>query len=81
MLTKPVSDTPGPWFWQVLFGLQLAFYATAGIGYILENRQTRWKLTFVPFYFVFMNWCVLLGFWRYGNGNISGIWEKARRAA
>ena len=81
MLSKPVSDTPGPGFWQMLFGLQLAFYAAAGIGYILENRQTRWKLTFVPFYFVFMNWCVLLGFWRYGNGNISGIWEKARRAA
>jgi len=81
LLTRPVSDASEPGFWQVLFGLQLAFYAAAGVGYVLENRQTRWKLTFVPFYFVFMNWCVLLGFWRYGNGNISGIWEKARRAA
>ena len=79
MLTQPGTDAAG--FWPVLFGLQLAFYAAAGIGYVLENRHTRWKLTFVPFYFVFMNWCVLLGFWRYGNGNISGIWEKARRAA
>ena len=81
MLTRPASDASGPGFWQVLFGLQLAFYAAAGVGYLLENRQTRWKLTFVPFYFVFMNWCVILGFWRYGNGNISGIWEKAKRAA
>lgn len=81
MLTQPGTDSSGGNFWQALFGLQLTFYGAAGIGYILENRQTRWKLTFVPFYFVFMNWCVLLGFWRYGNGNISGIWEKARRAA
>ena len=81
MLTQPVGLNSGVGFWQVLFGLQLAFYAAAGVGYVLENRQTRWKLTFVPFYFVFMNWCVLLGFWRYGNGNISGIWEKSRRAA
>lgn len=84
MLTQPVggvADAEQILFWQVLFGLQLAFYTAAVVGYVLENRQTRWKLTFVPFYFVFMNWCVLLGFWRYGNGNISGIWEKARRAA
>jgi len=81
MLTQPDADASGGNFWQALFGLQLTFYVAAGIGYILENRKTRWKLTFVPYYFVFMNWCVLLGFWRYGNGNISGIWEKARRAA
>ncbi|WP_139361712.1 glycosyltransferase family 2 protein [Spirosoma sp. 209] len=79
MLTRP--DPASTRFWWLLFGIQLVFYAAAMLGYVLENRQTRWKLTFVPFYFVFMNWCVLLGFWRYGNGSISGVWEKARRAA
>ncbi|MBD2704319.1 glycosyltransferase family 2 protein [Spirosoma sp. BT702] len=68
-------------FWQLLFIGQLVFYAIATIGYVLENRQTRFKLTFVPFYFVFMNWCVLAGFIRFCNGNLSGVWEKAKRAS
>ena len=84
LLTEPsVVGRPSPdlFFWQTVLVLQLIFYATACVGYTLENRQTRWKLTFVPFYFVFMNWCVLLGFARFRNGPISGVWEKAKRAA
>lgn len=67
-------------FWWLVFIGQVGFYLLAYTGYVLENKQTRWKLAFVPFYFVFMNWCVLLGFVRYCNGNISGVWEKAKRA-
>lgn len=67
--------------WQMLLVVQGIFYATAYLGYVLENRQTRWKLTFVPYYFVFMNWCVLLGFARFNRGNLSGVWEKSKRAA
>lgn len=74
---KPEPDTG---FWRIVLGLQLVFYGMAGVGYALENRQTRWKLTFVPFYFVFMNWCVLLGFVRFWNGNTSTLWEKSERA-
>ncbi len=68
-------------FWESMLIAQVVFYLIAGVGYVLENRQTRFKLTFVPFYFVFMNWCVLAGFARYWNGNLSGVWEKSRRAA
>ncbi len=68
-------------FWWFVLAGQTVFYLTAYMGYVLENRQTRWKLTFVPFYFVFMNWCVLLGFARFCNGNLSGVWEKSKRAA
>lgn len=67
--------------WLTVLLLQTVFYVAAYIGYVLESRQTRWKLTFVPFYFVFMNWCVLLGFARYNRGNLSGVWEKSRRAS
>lgn len=84
MLTQPATQaadalTDGR-FWWLLLALQIVFYAAAYIGYVVESRQTRWKLTFVPFYFVFMNWCVLLGFARFCTGNISGVWEKSRRA-
>lgn len=68
-------------FWNLMLAGQVLFYSMAGVGYYLENRQTRWKATFVPYYFVFMNWCVLLGLVRFWNGGMSGIWEKAARAA
>lgn len=66
-------------FWALLLVGQLGFYALAYVGYQNEDKQTRWKPAFVPFYFVFMNVCVLLGLVRYWQGGISGIWEKAAR--
>ena len=85
LLFQPANQSAGlfsPYFWWFVFGLQLTFYVAAAAGYVLESRQTRWKLTFVPFYFVFMNWCVLAGFGRFYTGNIagSGVWDKAKRA-
>ncbi|WP_288424915.1 glycosyltransferase family 2 protein [uncultured Spirosoma sp.] len=77
LLTQPNV----PPLWIGLFWAQILFYIAAGVGYILESRQTRWKLTFVPFYFVYMNVCVLAGFLRYRRGGLSGKWEKSRRAA
>ncbi len=75
--TNPVAFV----FWWGMLLAQVIFYTMAYVGYRLESRQTRWKATFVPFYFVFMNWCVLLGLVRFWNGGLSGIWEKAARAA
>lgn len=60
---------------------QIAFYAMAIIGYYLENQKIRVKALFVPFYFSFMNYCAIKGYFRYRNGLTSGIWEKAKRAA
>ena len=83
ILTEPFVTAKAPkdiFLWQITLVAQFVFYFIAYIGYRLENRQTRWKLTFVPFYFVFMNWCVLLGFARFRNGNLSGVWEKSKRA-
>ena len=66
-------------FWGGMLVVQLLFYGLAYIGYQNEDRQTRWKPAFVPFYFVFMNACVLFGLVRYWQGGISGIWDKAAR--
>ncbi len=74
-------QTSAVFFWWAALLIQSCFYVMAYIGYRLESRHTRWKVTFVPFYFVFMNWCVVLGLVRFWNGGISGIWEKAARAA
>lgn len=80
LLNLLLVTQPNAGFWWLMLLGQVLFYAVAAVGYQLENRQTRWKLTFVPFYFVFMNGCVLAGFLRYKRGNLSGVWEKSRRA-
>ena len=62
-----------------LFWLQLLFYVAALTGWYLENRKTRNKLLFVPYYFMIMNLSVILGFLRYVKGSQSVNWERAKR--
>jgi len=66
--------------YQVLLWMQLLFYAGALLGWILENRSTRIKLLFVPYYFFMMNLCVVLGFLRFIRKRQSVTWEKAIRS-
>lgn len=68
-------------FYSTLFWLQVLFYIAALTGWFLENRETRVKLLFVPYYFFIMNLSVFLGFFRYMNKTQSVNWERAKRAA
>jgi cellulose synthase/poly-beta-1,6-N-acetylglucosamine synthase-like glycosyltransferase len=67
--------------YAVLFGLQLAFYIAALTGWFMENRSTRIKALFVPYYFFIMNLSVVLGFFRYMKKTQTVNWERAKRAA
>lgn len=58
---------------------QLLFYLLAAIGWWLENRSIRVKVLFVPYYFVMMNACILLGWRRYRKGQQQVTWAKAQR--
>ena len=66
--------------YSILFWLQLLFYCAALLGWFLENRATRIKSLFVPYYFFIMNLSVVLGFVRYIRNNQSVNWERAKRA-
>ncbi|MFN8250915.1 MAG: glycosyltransferase family 2 protein [Ferruginibacter sp.] len=68
-------------FYATLFWLQVIFYIAALTGWFLENRETRVKLLFVPYYFFIMNLSVFLGFFRYMNRTQTVNWERAKRAA
>lgn len=68
-------------FYSSLFWLQILFYAAALTGWFLENRETRIKLLFVPYYFFIMNLSVFLGFFRYINKTQTVNWDRAKRAA
>ncbi|PQB05088.1 glycosyltransferase family 2 protein [Aureitalea marina] len=67
--------------YTVLFWGQLMFYLGALVGLILENRSLRIKVLFVPYYFLMMNYSVVMGFSRYLSANQSVNWERAQRAA
>ncbi|MEM6831564.1 MAG: glycosyltransferase, partial [Bacteroidota bacterium] len=62
-----------------LFGLQLLFYLLALIGWVLQFIKTKIKVFFIPFYFVFMNIAVYLGFVRLMRGKQSVLWARAER--
>lgn len=66
--------------WDMFFGLQLVFYLLAILGYIGERTQKKLKLPGIAYYFVFMNYSVILGFFRFLSGRQSAAWDKARRS-
>ncbi len=71
----------GMHFYMWLFWAQIIFYSLALLGWILQNRNIKMKILFIPYYFTMMNYAVFMGFFRYIRGKQSAVWEKAKRAA
>jgi len=65
--------------YTVAFILQAGFYVMAVTGWVLANREIRVKLLYIPFYFLFMNLAVFLGFRRFIQNKQTVLWEKASR--
>ncbi len=70
----------GSTFYQWMLAAQVAFYAAAWAGYLLERRKMKVKVFFVPYYFCVMNYAQYAGFRRFVRGKQSVMWEKAKRA-
>jgi len=67
--------------YSVLLGAQFLFYATALVGFVLEQFDAKVKLIYVPYYFCVMNYAVYAGGWRLLRGVQGAIWEKAERSS
>ena len=65
--------------YATFFWLHFIFYIAALTGWFLENRSTRIKVLFVPYYFFIMNLSVVLGFFRYIKKSQTVNWERAKR--
>ncbi|WP_129713816.1 glycosyltransferase family 2 protein [Pedobacter sp. SYP-B3415] len=65
--------------YDIIFAGQLFFYGLALMGFVLERRQLKIKIAFIPYYFCMMNYAVLAGTLRYLKGNQAAAWEKAKR--
>lgn len=67
-------------FYEILLYVQILSYLLAAIGWYFENRQIRFKLLFVPYYFLSINFASIRGIFRYLKGKQSVNWEKSKRA-
>jgi cellulose synthase/poly-beta-1,6-N-acetylglucosamine synthase-like glycosyltransferase len=65
-------------FYSVFFVLQNVAYAMAFAGWFFKSLRAS-IILFVPFYFVFMNASLVVGFFRYVTGVQSAVWEKSKR--
>ena len=59
--------------------VQILFYGFALSGLYLAPRNRMNRLLQVPYYFLFMNIMVYLGFFRFLSRHQSSVWEKASR--
>ena len=65
--------------YELLFAMQLIFYGSCFIGWLMAiNRKTFFMFS-IPFYIVFMHAAMLAGIVRFANGKQSVLWEKAKR--
>ena len=61
--------------------IQVCFYLMAIVGsFVIRSGKKITPLT-IPFYFVFMNYCLVKGFIRFIGHQQSVIWEKSQRQA
>jgi hypothetical protein len=59
--------------------VQTAFYAFALFGWIFIHAGKRAGIFTIPFYFIFMNYCLVKGFLRFVLGKQTVLWEKSLR--
>jgi cellulose synthase/poly-beta-1,6-N-acetylglucosamine synthase-like glycosyltransferase len=69
----------GSLFYQVVLALQVLFYIMGITGWIYASRNIRLKAVYIPFYFLFMNLSVFIGFSRFIRNKQTVLWEKAAR--
>ena len=67
-------------FYSLFFYFQVICYLLAAVGWYFENRKLRFKLLFIPYYFVSINYASIRGMFRYFKGKQSVKWEKSKRA-
>jgi len=58
---------------------QIAFYGMAFLGWLFSLRNIKNNLFYIPYYFVFINVALYIGFSRFLKKKQTVLWEKAKR--
>jgi poly-beta-1,6-N-acetyl-D-glucosamine synthase len=66
-------------FYTVFLVAQILFYLMALAGAIMSGTKKKIALFYISYYFLFINYSVYLGFFRFLKGKQSVLWEKAAR--
>jgi poly-beta-1,6-N-acetyl-D-glucosamine synthase len=66
-------------FYSYSLVLQIIFYAAALAGWIFMMKGKRAALINIPFYFLFMNYCLVKGFFHFVARKQTVLWEKSER--
>ena len=69
----------GSSFCMLLLFTQVVCYAAAFTGWLLIKNNRKAGILTIPFYFVFMNYCMAKGFVRFITGKQSVLWERSAR--
>jgi cellulose synthase/poly-beta-1,6-N-acetylglucosamine synthase-like glycosyltransferase len=65
--------------YKMLLACQVVFYLLAMLGGTLVQKQGWKQVLLVPYYFVFMNLSLCIGFYRFVTKQQTIIWKKAER--
>lgn len=65
--------------YAILLVLQIAWYLAAAAGWVNAVRNSKTGWLFLPFYFTFMNICVIAGLRRFLLKQQTAVWRKASR--
>jgi biofilm PGA synthesis N-glycosyltransferase PgaC len=79
ILNVAIEAADGGLLYEVLLFGQVAFYLASLTGWLLERREIKIKILFIPYYFCMMNYAVIRGIFRYLAGGQSAAWEKSKR--
>lgn len=71
---------PQGWPYDLIMRLELIFAILALAGYAMRNGETKIKALYIPYYFIYMHYCVVLGWIKYFRGKQQVTWDKAKRA-
>lgn len=65
--------------YAVLFELQTIFHIASFVGWYCERKKIKVKLFFVAYYFNFMHFCIVAGWFKYLKGGQNAAWDKSTR--
>lgn len=68
-------------FYKWMLALQGIYYLLSLAGWFLLRTGKKAGILSIPYYFLFMNFCLIRGFLLYKQGKQSVLWEKAERQA
>ena len=63
---------------QVLLIIQVLFYGSAALAFLLEKKGIHLKITAIPFYFVVVNLAALVAMFKMLNHTLEATWEPQR---